>query len=160
MNSVGNDRFEPSGTTSRGMIVTMLYRMEGEPASDYAMTFRDVEDGKWYAEAVRWAADNGIVNGYSDDAFGPNDPVTREQIVTILLRYARYKGVDTEAGELKPLEGFDDTRDISDWAVKAFRWAVDAGIIQGTGGGKISPKLDASRAQVATMLMRYDAMTQ
>ena len=160
MNGVGNDRFEPSGTTSRGMIVTMLYRMEGEPASDYAMTFRDVEDGKWYAEAVRWAADNGIVNGYSDDAFGPNDPVTREQIVTILLRYARYKGVDTEAGELKPLEGFDDTRDISDWAVKAFRWAVDAGIIQGTGGGKISPKLDASRAQVATMLMRYDAMTQ
>ena len=160
MNGVGNDRFEPSGTTSRGMIVTMLYRMEGEPASDYAMTFRDVEDGKWYAEAVRWAAENGIVNGYSENTFGPNDPVTREQIVTILLRYARYKGVDTEAGELKPLEGFDDTRDISDWAVKAFRWAVDAGIIQGTGGGKISPKLDASRAQVATMLMRYDAMTQ
>jgi hypothetical protein len=160
MNGVGNGLFDPNGPTSRAMIVTMLYRMEGEPASDYAMTFKDVESGKWYTEAIRWAAENGIVTGYSADAFGPTDDVSREQIVTILLRYAKYKGVDTNAGELKPLTGFDDTRDISDWAVKAFRWAVDAGIINGTGDGKISPKLDASRAQVATMLMRYDSITQ
>ncbi len=155
MNGVGNGLFAPDGPTSRAMIVTMLYRMEDEPASDYAMTFRDVKSGQWYTEAIRWAAENGIVNGYSADAFGPADNVTREQIVTILMRYAKHKGVDTGTGELNPLTGFIDTQDISDWAVKAFRWAVDVGIINGTDDEKISPKLYTSRVQTATMLMRY-----
>ena len=157
MNGVGNGLFAPNGVTSRGMIVTMLYRMEGEQQSDYAMSFADVPEGAWYEKAVRWAAEHGIVNGYSAEAFGPSDPVTREQIVTILLRYARYKGVDTGAGELKTITQFTDAAKVSEWAVKAMRWAVDAGIINGVGNDLISPRTQASRAQVATMLMRFAA---
>ncbi len=160
MNGIGGGLFDPTGTTSRGMIVTMLHRMEGRPASEYELTFEDVQAGRWYAEAVRWAAENGIVNGYSAEAFGPDDPVTREQIVTILLRYAKYKGMDTAEGEMTPMEGFTDTGEISGWAVKAFRWAVDAGIINGVAADRLGPKEAAGRAQVATMLMRYDAMTE
>ena len=160
MKGVGNDLFDPNGATSRGMIVTMLYRMEGEPAIRSDTSFDDVKQGAWYAAAVSWAASKGIVKGYGDGRFGPNDTLTREQLVTILLRYAQYKGVDTSKGELKPLLDYDDSKDISEWAVKAFRWAVDAGIIIGTGNGALSPKQDASRAQIATMLMRFDAKTR
>ena len=160
MNGVGNNKFDPNGTTSRAMIVTMLYRMEGEPEITAENPFNDVRADTWYTDAVIWAAENEIVNGYGGGKFGPEDDLTREQLVTILQRYANYKGIDTSEGEMKPLKDFDDTRYISDWAVKAFRWAVDAGIINGTGNGKISPKTDASRAQVATMLMRYDSITQ
>ncbi len=124
------------------------------------MTFDDVPADTWYTNAVVWAEANEIVNGVGDNRFAPMADLTREQLVTILRRYANYKGIDTSEGEMKPLKDFDDTRYISDWAVKAFRWAVDAGIINGTGDGKISPKTDASRAQVATMLMRYDSITQ
>ena len=160
MNGVGNNKFDPNGTTSRAMIVTMLYRMEGEPEITAENPFNDVKADTWYTDAVIWAAENEIVNGYGGGKFGPEDDLTREQLVTILHRYANYKGIDTSEGEMKPLKDFDDTRYISDWAVKAFRWAVDAGIINGVGNRKISPKTDASRAQVATMLMRYDSITQ
>jgi len=160
MNGVGNNKFDPNGSTSRAMIVTMLYRMEGEPEVTSEMTFDDVPTDTWYTNAVAWAEANGIVNGVGNNKFAPTADLTREQLVTILQRYANYKGIDTSEGEMKPLKDFDDTRYISDWAVKAFRWAVDAGIINGTGNGKISPKTDASRAQVATMLMRYDSITQ
>lgn len=155
MKGVGNNLFDPNGTTSRAMIVTMLYRMEGDPEATSEMPFDDVPADTWYTDAVAWAEANGIVNGVGNNKFAPNTDLTREQLVTILQRYANYKGIDTSAGEQKPLKAFDDTRDISDWAVKSMRWAVDAGIINGTGNGKISPKTDASRAQVATMLMRY-----
>ena len=158
MNGVGNGRFAPDSATTRAMIVTMLYRMEGEPASGYAMTFKDVPAGQWYTDAIRWAAENEIVKGYSAEKFGPDDRLTREQLVTILERYAKYKGVDVSKGEEAYLTGFTDADAISDWAVKAFRWAVDAGIINGTTKTTLSPKTDATRAQVATMLMRYDAM--
>ncbi len=158
MKGVSSSRFDPSGTTSRAMIVTMLYRMEGEPESDYQMTFQDVPAGKWYTEAIRWAAENKIVSGYNDNTFGPKDEVTRQQLVTILMRYANYKGIDTSEGEMKPLTGFDDTRDISAWANSAFRWAVDAGIINGMGNGKLSPKSSATRAQVATVLLGLDRL--
>ena len=160
MNGVGGDKFEPNTAANRAMIVTMLYRMEGEPEVTPGDKFQDVKTDAWYAKAVTWAEANGVVNGYGNGKFGPNDKVTREQLVTILYRYAQFKGMDTSEGEMKPLTDFTDARDISDWAVKPFRWAVDAGIINGTGGGKISPKTDASRAQVATMFMRYDAMTK
>ena len=107
-----------------------------------------------------WAFENEIVNGYNADTFGPDNDLTREQLVTILERYAKYKGFDVSEGESAYLTGFTDADTISNYAVKAFRWAVDAGIINGVGGGKLSPKTDASRAQVATMLMRYDSITQ
>ena len=132
--------------------------MEGEPAVSSDTGFTDVEDGAWYTEAVRWAAANEIVNGYGDGRFGPNDDLTREQLAAILCRYARSRGEDTSAGELKPLNGYSDAAEISDWAVRSFRWAVDAGIINGVGDGKLSPAAKAVRAQVATMLMRYDRL--
>ena len=160
MNGVGNNKFDPNGTTSRAMIVTMLYRMEGEPETAGKASFKDVADGRFYTRAVDWAFENEIVNGYNADTFGPDNDLTREQLVTILERYAKYKGFDVSEGESAYLTGFTDADTISNYAVKAFRWAVDAGIINGVGGGKLSPKTDASRAQVATMLMRYDSITQ
>ena len=160
MNGVGNGKFAPDSPTSRAMIVTMLYRMEGEPETAGKASFKDVADGRFYTRAVDWAFENEIVNGYNADTFGPDNDLTREQLVTILERYAKYKGFDVSEGESAYLTGFTDADTISNYAVKAFRWAVDAGIINGTGNGKLSPKTDASRAQVATMLMRYDSITQ
>ena len=156
MNGVGNGKFAPDSPTSRAMIVTMLYRMEGEPEAGASASFKDVPAGQWYSAAIDWAFANEIVNGYSADRFGPEDKLTREQLVTILERYAKYKGMDVSRGEEAYLTGYDDAGNISDWAVKAFRWAVDAGIIRGVTDTRLSPKTDAIRAQVATMLMRYD----
>ena len=158
MNGYGGGLFGPNDATSRAMIVTMLHRFEGEPKVSYHIDFTDVAEGMWYTEAIRWAAANGIVNGYGDGLFGPNDDLTREQLAAILCRYAKYKGVDTSAGELKPLNKFTDAADVSEWAVKSMRWAVDAEIINGVGNDTISPGTQASRAQVATMLMRYAAL--
>ena len=148
--------FRPDQETTRAMIVTMLWRMEGSPQVDDDVTFKDVPDGQWYTDAVRWAAKNGIVTGYSEDTFGPADDVSREQFVTILYRYAQFKGVDVSEGETAYLNDYTDARVISDWAVKAFRWAVKAGVIQGMTETTLSPKSDAVRAQVATMLMRLN----
>ena len=155
MNGVGDQSFDPNGPTSRAMLVTTLWRMEGEPRSDYAMGFADVQDGAWYTEAVRWAAANSIVGGYSAEQFGPNDSVSREQLATILWRYAAYIGADTSAGEAFNLGIFLDAEYISGWAWNAMRWAAGAGLINGVGNERISPETNASRAQVATILMRY-----
>ena len=160
MNGVGDGAFAPDGDTSRGMLVTMLWRMEGEPKSGYAMTFKDVPQDTWYTEAVRWAAEHGIVTGYDAETFGPTDRLTREQLAVILCRYAVFKGVVTTRGETASLSGFHDAGDVSDWAIQSVRWAVDAGIINGAGSNRLSPKTNASRAQVATMLMRFDSITQ
>ena len=157
MNGVGSDKFAPDSSTSRAMIVTMLWRMEGEPESGRTVTFQDVPAGQWYTDAIRWAAEKGIVKGYSADKFGPDDRLAREQLVTILERYAEYRGVDVSAGENAFLTGYTDADTISDWAVKAFRWAVNAGIINGVTQTTLSPKTNATRAQVATMLMRYSS---
>jgi len=160
MQGYGGGVFGPNDATSRAMIVTMLHRFEGEPKVSADAGFTDVADGKWYSEAIRWAAANGIVNGYGDGTFGPNDQLTREQLAAILCRYANYKGMNTNEGELTPLTGFIDATDVSDWAVRSMRWAVAVGIINGVGNDTISPRTDASRAQVATMLMRYAALGQ
>ena len=155
MNGVGHGAFDPGGDTSRAMLVTMLWRMEGQPTADYEMTFTDVPENAWYTEAVRWAAACGIVTGYNAETFGPSDPLTREQLAAILCRYAGQKGVDTALGEATPFSGFVDTQDVSDWAIRSLRWAVAAGIVNGVGDSRLSPKAGATRAQVATMLMRY-----
>lgn len=159
MEGYGNGKFGPNDTTSRAMIVTMLHRMEGEPKSDYAMTFKDVEDGKWYTEAIRWAAENGIVEGYTKEKFGPTDDLTREQLATILYRYAKLKGQGFTGMWAFPLN-FDDASDVSGWANEAMCWMTMNGVIQGTGDNKLSPKGNATRAQVATMLMRYTSIEQ
>lgn len=154
MNGTGNGAFSPDEATSRAMTVTILWRMAGEPAATGDLTFLDVPAGTWYTNAVRWAAANGIVDGYSKTAFGPSDPVTREQLAAILYRYARHAGADTE-GAYPALDRFPDARAVSDWALSALRWAVGTKLIGGMGDGTLSPRSQASRAQVAAIVMRF-----
>ena len=154
MNGVDGGKFDPSGSASRGMIVTMLWRLEGMPEANPA-SFRDVSSGAWYAKAVSWAAAEHIVDGYGGAMFGPDDDITREQLAAILCRHAKFKGTDSTGAESVSLGEFVDAERISPWAQDAMQWALDAGLISGTGNERLSPKADASRAQVATMLMRY-----
>ena len=154
MTGVTDTTFEPDATTTRGMIVTMLYRLEGEPAVDNAAAFADVAAGAWYEKAVAWASQNEIVNGYGDDLFGPNDAITREQMAAILFRYAQYKGLEAVTLE-ENLGAFEDAGQISEYAVQAFNWAVGQHLITGVTDSTLEPQSSATRAQVATILMRY-----
>lgn len=150
MGGTDSATFSPGGTTTRGMIVTILHRLEGTPAGA-APTFTDVPAGQYYTAAVGWAASADVVNGYGDGAFQPNAPITREQLAAILYRYAQYKGIDVSrrAG----LDQFPDSAKVSPYAVEALGWAVDAGLIAGM-DGQLAPGGSATRAQVATILMR------
>ena len=153
MNGTAGDRFAPNAVTSRAMLVTVLWRLEGKPDAAAPAGFRDVPAGQWYSEAIAWAQENKLVRGYSADRFGPGDRLTREQLAAILYRYAQYKG--DGAGEAADLSGYRDGADVSEWALESLRWAVGSGIIQGVGDNVLSPKTGATRAQTATMLMRY-----
>ncbi len=148
--------FEPNTAMTRAMLVTVLYRMEEEPKSEAKNPFSDVKAGKWYTDAVVWAAENGIVNGIGDGKFDPSGMITREQMATMLYRYAAFKGVDVSGrGDLG---AFPDASKVSAYAQDAMSWAVANGIIGGTReGGKdyLDPKGDATRAQTAAILMRY-----
>ena len=154
MNGTANRIFAPSVSTTRAMIVTILWRLEGSPVVNFAMRFRDVVQNAWYSEAVRWAAANGIVTGYSENAFGPNDNITREQLAAILHRYANYKGYDVSVGEDTNILSFDDVQTISGYAVPSMQWACGAGLMQGS-NRKLLPTAQATRAQVAAMLHRF-----
>ena len=145
--------FSPNAKLTRGMIVTILYRMENSPAVSAAPGFTDVKAGEWYSAAVAWAAANGIVTGYSETMFGPNDPVTREQLSAILYRYAIYKGMSAVTTE-ENLAHFADGESISPYAVSAMNWAVGAGLINGA-DNRLLPGESASRAQVAAIIHRY-----
>ncbi len=145
------DQFSPSAPATRGMIVTMLWRMEGEPALEAAAGFNDVADGDWYAPAVRWAAGQGIVNGYGNGAFGPNDAITREQLAAILSNYAAYKGYSTAARA--DLSAYTDQP--SAWAQSAVQWAVAEKLITGKGSGVLDPTGQATRAEIAAIVMRF-----
>ena len=153
MDGTASTTFAPLMTTNRAMIVTILWRLEGSPVVNYAMNFSDVESGVWYTEAVRWAAAEGIVKGYSDTVFAPDDTVTREQLATILYRYAGYKEYDVSAkGDLTT---FADGSTVSTWAADGMTWAAGAQLITGKDGGKLDPTGTATRAEVATILMRF-----
>ncbi len=155
MNGVGNGTFAPAAPTSRAMLVTMLWRMDGNPVAEAVSSFTDVPEGTWFTEAVSWAASLGIVSGYGDGRFGPGDNISREQLITILCRYAEYHGTDTSSASGVNLGAFIDAEHISPWALHPMEWAVGAELISGVGGDKLSPETDAGRAQVATILMRY-----
>ena len=155
MNGVSETDFAPHAATSRSMIVTILYRLEGEPVVDYAMDFTDVAGDAYYAEAVRWAASEGIVGGYGGGLFGSDDAVTREQLAVILYRYAVYKGYDVSIGEDTNILSYDDFADLSEYAIPAMQWACGAGIVNGTSESTLTPQGEATRAQVAAMLMRF-----
>ena len=152
MNGVSAAQFNPNGTLTRGMIVTILHRMDGAPDYSYTAVFKDVVKGQWYTEAVEWAADNGIVTGYTADTFGPNDPVTREQLTTILYRYASYKNYDVSANT--GLTGYADYTTVSSYAANGMQWAVAEGLVNGS-DGKLLPKNSATRAQVAAIIHRF-----
>ena len=159
MNGVSPKYFNPNGDTSRAMVVTMLWRMEGSPAYVGASEFFDVENTDWYGQAVRWANAEGIVEGYRDangkgQMFNPDGAVTREQLATILYRYAQYKKQDVSVGEDTNILSYDDAFSVSTWAMAAMQWACGSDIINGI-GSEIVPAGNATRAQVATILMRY-----
>ena len=148
--------FSPDMTTSRAMIVTILWRMAGSPQVNYAMDFSDVPDGAWYSEAVRWAVSEGIAGGYGGGLFGPDDPVIREQLAAMLYRYAQHEGYDVSIGEDTNILSYADAFEVSEYAVSALQWACGAGIISGTGDGStLTPQGEATRAQAATVLMRF-----
>ena len=154
MTGVSADRFAPASTTTRGMIVTILYRLENEPAVSGGSAFTDVENGAWYADAVAWAAANDIVNGTSATTFAPNSPITREQMATMLYRFAQYKGMDAVTLQ-ENLTGYPDGGQVSDYAIPAMNWAIGQGLIAGMENGTLVPQGSATRAQVATILMRF-----
>ena len=152
LNGVGDNKFDPNGTLSRAMVATVLYRMAGSPAVDSTSPFTDVPAGKWYSNAVAWAAANGVVKGTSATTFDPDDDVTREQMTTMLVRYAEnVQKLDvTPKGDLS---GFPDGGDVTYYARNAMTWCVDNGIINGI-DGRIAPKNTATRAEFATIIMR------
>ena len=145
--------FSPHGTATRGMMATILWRMEGSPAPKGKNSFADVEAGKWYADAITWTAENGIFAGYGKDKFGPDDPITREQLAAIFYRYADYKGYDlTVKGNL---DKFKDADKITDYAKTAMQWAVGSGLVKGKSGNLLDPQGTATRAEIAAMLHRF-----
>ena len=148
--------FAPDVTTSRAMIATILWRMAGSPVVNYAMNYTDVAQGQWCSEAVRWATSEGVVTGYGNGLFGTNDPITREQLATMLWRYAQTEDYDVSVGEDTNILSYTDAFDVAEYAIPAMQWAVGAGIINGTGDGStLSPQGQATRAQAAVMLMRF-----
>ena len=151
--------FAPRAAMTRGMLVTVLYRMEGSPAVTGANPFDDVESGKYYENAVIWAAKNGIVGGYSAAAFGPDDAITREQLAAILYNYAKYKGYDVSVGKDTNILSYNDVAQISEYDIPAMQWACGAGLIQGS-DGNLMPKGNAERCQVAATLHRFAAIAQ
>ena len=151
MAGTSTTKFSPNTNLTRGMVVTMLYRVEGEPTVTETNKFSDVKSGDYYYNAVRWAAKNGIVNGVTDKTFAPNTNITRQDLATILYRYVKeYKG---QSANLGTLTGFADASQVSDYASSAMKWAVGQGIINGS-NGSLLPKGNATRAQAAAMLQR------
>ena len=155
MDGVGNNLFAPNATLNRAMAVTILYRLEGSPDLDgenLGYPFADVDGDTWYSDAVYWARCNGIVDGVENNHFDPTGSLTREQMATVLYRYAQYKGADVSASG--DLSGFVDSANVSDWAVDAVKWAVGSGLVNGVEGNALAPQGTSTRAQAAAVLMR------
>ena len=152
MDGVGDSLFAPNSETTRAQLVTILHRLAGQPEPGGDSGFADVETGTWYTDAVAWAAANGIVNGTTDTTFAPGEDITREQLVTVLYRYAESKGYDVSASA--DLSGYPDAGQVQDYAQPAMAWAVAEGIVEGM-DGNLNPTGDATRAQIATILMRF-----
>ena len=153
MSGMGGNTFQPNGNLSRAMMVQILYNMEGKPAVVGQSTFEDVTAGAWYHDAIVWANANGIVNGLSHTAFGPNGNITREQMIAILYRYAQYKGLDISARTT--VTAYADDEKISAWAKENVAWGVAVGLISGTGNNKLDPNGNATRAQIAQVMMNF-----
>ncbi len=161
MNGITVTTFEPQTSITRGMIVTIIYRLEGSPEVKSELQFSDVNPTYYYCTPIIWASENGIVNGYSKDTFAPDDEITREQFATILYRYAEKKGLDVSLGsDSVDLSSFEDESKISEYAVKALSWANEAGLIKGVTVTTLEPQGKATRAQAATIFMRFDKLIE
>lgn len=154
MNGVSATAFAPDGELTRGMLVTILYRMADKPAASSGGAFTDTDSGAWYAEAVSWASENELVTGYGDGRFGPDDPITRQELAAVLWRFAKYRGYDVRAnGTVMP--DFTDRDRIASWAGEAVSWAYSRGILTGKNGNSLDPTGRATRAEAAAMLTRF-----
>ena len=161
MAGTGTTTFSPDMTTSRAMVATILWQQAGSPVVNYAMDYADVDPAAWYGEAVRWAASEGIAGGYGGGLFGPDDPVTREQLAAMLYQFARNQGYDLSVGQDTNILSYTDAFQVSEYAVSALQWACGAGILSGTGDGStLSPQGEATRAQTAVMLQRFCELYQ
>ena len=155
MNGMSETIFSPDKQCNRAMLVSILYRLEGAGKMDYSPVFKDVPANTWYTDGVLWAEQNGIVNGLGNNRFGPDDPLTREQFATIMMRYVAFKGIQTD--NRAELSSFPDASKVSNYAKDAMRWAVAEGLINGKAAGNISylqPQGNATRAECAMILMR------
>ena len=153
MVGVSDTKFDPNGTATRAMLAAILWRMEGRPTPSGNVKYSDVPAGQWYSDGIAWATEAGIFEGYGDGTFGPNDPITREQLASIFYRYARYKGYDiSETGDL---DQFTDIDEASAWALDALKWAVGSGLMHGKGSNKLDPTGTSTRAEIAAMLHRF-----
>ena len=150
MNGITDEEFSPDSTITRAMFVTVLYRMENEPETTGKNKFTDVSDDAYYRDAVIWAAENGIVNGITENEFEPDKSISREEMAAIAYRYAKYKGADLQTNKS---EKYDDDEKISDFAKESVSWAASKGIMNGS-DGKFTPKNGSTRAQAATVFMR------
>ncbi len=155
MNGTSGTTFAPDENLTRAMLVTVLWRLEEEPVVNYLMSFDDIEAESWYTEAVRWAASEGIVKGVSETAFAPEDNITREQIATIMHRYAQYKGIDVSVGENTNILSYDDFDSISEYAIASMQYAVGSGLIKGKSESTLNPLDNATRAEIAAILHRF-----
>lgn len=155
MSGISDDEFAAEMTLTRAMLVTVLWRMENEPIVNYLMQFTDVEADGYYQEAVRWATSEGIITGYDDVTFAPNDNMTREQIATVIYRYAQHKEYDVSVGENTNILSYDDFDSISEYAISAMQYTAGAGIINGKTESTLNPKDNATRAEIAAILQRF-----
>ena len=152
----GTDKgFEPNLNVTRAMLVTILYRIENQPSADVKLKFSDVAQDEWYTSAVMWASENGIVYGVSDTAFEPETDITREQMIAVLYRYAKYKDRDLSKDESTSLDEFDDYSAVSDYAKDAFKWSVGNQIVNGKTDKTLNPGDKTVRAEVAVIIMRF-----
>ena len=147
--------FAPDGLLTRGMLVTVLYRAEGEPFADKGAPFADIDENAYYANAVSWAKQQGIVSGVTETEFAPDENITREQIAAIIYRYAEFKGYDISVGENINILSYTDFDDISEYAVSAMQYAAGAGLIKGRSETTLNPKDNATRSEIAAILQRF-----
>ena len=153
MGDAGNGAFSPNGTLTRAQVITVLWRLEGEPQATNAISFTDVSDGQWYTEVIRWAVREGIMGGYDDGSFGPNNPIKWQELAAILYRYAGYKGYDVTA-KGDPAS-FTDPAEIGGWAYEAMQWAAGKDLIRDDGGGAIHPAGNIKRCEFAATITRF-----
>ena len=152
---VTKSEFDPNGKITRAMMITVLYRADGEPEVTGKVTFKDVDENSYYTNAVIWGQQNEIIKGYSETEFGSNDNITREQIATIMHRYAKLKGIDVSVGENTNILSYEDFDDVSEYAIPSMQWAVGSGLIKGRTEKTLNPKDTATRVEIAAILHRF-----